>query len=263
MMKYICDTAGAMGACAKCQGSKPHECISDYSFVCEDVGHRVRCNPVMDPKLLEEQTEICKVCGAHKANWRKTMGTECHEEHGEGGIEMIQYICDTIEMTQYICDTVEQCGYRVCGARTNHSPHGKCHTEWAFCGFVKQYVRCIPTPNPTHLEEQTTTDYRGIYPTCEANEAVGTECHEEHGTHKCYYCQHEGTDVNRHSSPGDYCCDDGDACDSRWQALEDDEAAKLLEHRVWITCAQELVPYSPMAFQLAESITARIMKLIE
>ena len=159
---YICDTAGAMGACAKCQGSKPHECISDYSFVCEDVGHRVRCNPVTDPKLLEEQTEICKVCGAHKANWRKTMGTECHEEHGEGGIEMIQYICDT----------VEQCGRGECGARKNHSPHGKCNTEWDFCGFVKQYVHCIPAPNPTHLEEETTTDYRGIYPACEDNESL-------------------------------------------------------------------------------------------
>ncbi|KKK48104.1 hypothetical protein LCGC14_3148480, partial [marine sediment metagenome] len=43
--------------------------------------------------------------------------------------------------------------------------------------------------------------------------------------HTCYYCEHEGTDVNRIAKmwgcPGEeetcFCCDDAVACDHRWQ----------------------------------------------
>ena len=155
MMKYICDTAGAMGACARCYGGKNHVCESNSSsHVCEHVGHRVHCRPVVPS--VEEQIDatICKVCGAHKANWREAMGTECHQEHGKE-------------------------------------------------------------------------------------------------THTCYFCEHEGADVKRQSSCHVYVCDDGDACDERWQALEDDEAAKSLESKVRGTIAD-----------MANSITARIMELI-
>ncbi|KKN00453.1 hypothetical protein LCGC14_1137490 [marine sediment metagenome] len=39
-------------------------------------------------------------------------------------------------------------------------------------------------------------------------------------THTCYFCDHEGTDVNRIAvvmPPKEYCCQDAVACDHRWQ----------------------------------------------
>ncbi len=62
--------------------------------------------------------------------------------------------------------------------------------------------------------------------TCDATEAPcvpgsRTGCFAG-ATHTCYYCDHEGTEVNRIGGlPGgpardtQYCCDDGDACDAR------------------------------------------------
>lgn len=50
----------------------------------------------------------------------------------------------------------------------------------------------------------------------------GDDCPGGHQDHQCYYCFHEGTDVNRIAIPYDghdaYCCDDGDACDERIKA---------------------------------------------
>ncbi len=67
--------------------------------------------------------------------------------------------------------------------------------------------------------------------------------------HTCYYCDHEGTDVNRvavvttfHTDPGvipfsvdgqqhtHYCCDDGDACDARIK----ETTAKESKHRAFL-----------------------------
>ncbi len=69
---------------------------------------------------------------------------------------------------------------------------------------------------------------------------VGDDCpgghHNDATVHTCYYCDHEGTDVNRVHSVGNervlpvYCCDDGDACEVRIK----ETAAKESKHRAFL-----------------------------
>jgi len=75
----------------------------------------------------------------------------------------------------------------------------------------------------------------------EAGGSVRCDLIEE--THTCYYCNHEGPCVNRiHSTEFTawgktqeirYVCDDVDACDERWQALQESDCEITKEDRLW------------------------------
>ena len=107
----------------------------------------------------------------------------------------------------------------------------------------------------------------------EAGGSVRCDLIEE--THTCYYCNHEGPCVNRiHSTEFTawgktqeirYVCDDVDACDERWQALQEGN----LEARVASIVLGEMlrahgIPIIPSAgfAELAGLAAKRIMKLI-
>ncbi|KKL24201.1 hypothetical protein LCGC14_2417680 [marine sediment metagenome] len=110
---------------------------------------------------------------------------------------------------KYICDTAKECADTICRHRKPHETHDACYRVW--CKDVSCHVRCNPVP-VSLFEEMV----RGIYST----PAPKME------THACYYCQHEGTDVNRIATPLSkfnekqtvYCCDDGDGCGKRVKA---------------------------------------------
>ena len=87
------------------------------------------------------------------------------------------------------CDTWKDCGDSTC---RHAKSHGEC---WRSRGPTKcSTANCLVRCNPI-LEE----------------------------THTCYYCNHEGPDVNRiagfKANRRDvfHCCDDAVVCDHRWQ----------------------------------------------
>lgn len=119
------------------------------------------------------------------------------------------------------CDTWRECGSRDCPSRFPHRGAWGC-TDGFHCTTADCRVRCVPA----HI---TTSDGTRLYP----GRVYATE-----DTHTCYYCDHEGIDVNRiafmqhqfHDEAEDegdevYCCDDAVECDKRWQ--EDDSEARV------------------------------------
>ena len=153
---------------------------------------------------------------------------------------------------KYICDTAKECADTICRHRKPHETHDACYRVW--CKAVSCHVRCNPVP-VSLFEEMV----RGIYST----PAPKME------THACYYCQHEGTDVNRIATPLSkfnekqtvYCCGDGDACDERWQVLQE---AESLENQVRAIILDETERYKPQPLlEWADTITSRIMKLLD
>ena len=171
------------------------------------------------------------------------------------------------------CDTAGEAG--ACGDCDHGVDHEiipfRCHTKpgkWFSCPSTNTVVHCNP-----------------VVPTCSA---CGAEKeHQQHGfttcgdpacscqprslvTHTCYYCNHEGTDVNRihavlwGSGIVQYCCDDSDACDEGWQGEGESES---LEEAVRGIVVDAVTPHC--SYECADTgdcvdcATARIMKLLE
>ncbi len=90
-------------------------------------------------------------------------------------------------------------------------------------------------------------------------------------THTCYYCNHEGPCVNRiHSTEFTawgrtqeirYVCDDGDACDERFQSntVDLEGAVRDIIRDVVLDVTREVAG----CLYIRDEATARIMKLIE
>ncbi|KKK60874.1 hypothetical protein LCGC14_3020020 [marine sediment metagenome] len=110
-------------------------------------------------------------------------------------------------MTEYICNAAGKVAY--CAKCLTAKPHECRPLNYFHCSEVGGSVRC------DLIEE----------------------------THTCYYCNHEGPCVNRiHSTEFTawgrtqeirYVCDDGDACDERWQALQESDCEITKEDRLW------------------------------
>ncbi len=148
-------------------------------------------------------------------------------------------------MINYICDTAKECGSETCNYRLSLPEHARLMPQ---LGFM-----CVKAGHRVYPEL--------VAPTCCAMES-----------HTCYYCNHEGTDVNRIAGwnvvcrgSTEYCCDDGIMCDERWQALEEKKEAEDLEGEIRRAIIGEqgetfgLVSWA----SLADRAAARIMKLIE
>ncbi len=116
-------------------------------------------------------------------------------------------------MTEYICDTAKECGSATCNYRLSLPEHERLMPQLGFMCYKaghRVYPKLVDSQPCYHHK------LRG-QESCPA-------CAGE--THACYYCNHEGTDVNRIdrlaiNAVGDdehiYCCDDAVACDHRWQ----------------------------------------------
>ena len=134
----------------------------------------------------------------------------------------------------YICDTAKECGSETCNYRLSLPEHARLMPQLGFM-CVKAGHRVYP--------ELIVPDGECSDPICSCHagvEAPDDEWTYQFGqrdggwqppqTHTCYYCDHEGTDVNRialvrQQFPGEspdedevYACDDAIACDERWQA---------------------------------------------
>ncbi len=119
------------------------------------------------------------------------------------------------------------------------SPGGTCDATEAPC-VPGSRKGCYAGTNPTALVipealpgktiAETAEVAREIIETGRRNEwrevfgqAIETGFPRSPETHTCYYCDHEGTDVNRLAAYGPsmneaqygYCCDDGQSCDAR------------------------------------------------
>ncbi len=146
---------------------------------------------------------------------------------------------------KYQCDTAKECGHpKGCDGWMPH-PHDWDCDELIFCSSAGHRVHCHLIPE----------------------------------THTCYYCNHEGPCVNRiHSTEFTawgrtqeirYVCDDGDACDERWQALDQEDS---LEEQIESIIVEEILNEAPnwnvpplltLSGNAGSRATARIMKLIE
>ena len=181
---------------------------------------------------------------------------------------------------KYQCDTARDCGDSTCR-------HAKSHQEcWRSRGPTKcSTADCLVRCNPTVRHEVEAPDDEWAYQFGQRD--GGWQAPQ---THTCYFCDREGTDVNRVHSAGNkrvlpvYCCDDGDACDARWQALETNKEAESLEaggnmktikppgendrlgRGIRRAINGELFMHSLLAAQsrhkLSEVITARVMELV-
>ena len=138
-------------------------------------------------------------------------------------------------MTEYICNAAGKVAY--CAKCLTAKPHECRPLNYFHCSEVGGSVRC------DLIEE----------------------------THTCYYCNHEGADVNRIAKPISkfkerqtvYCCNDGTLCDERWQALETDKEAESLENQIQAVIVEEglMAPVGDYR-QQAKYATHRIMKLL-
>ncbi len=136
-----------------------------------------------------------------------------------------------------ICDTAKECGSKTCNYRLALPEHVRPMLQ---LGFM-----CVKAGHRVHSEL--------VAPTCCAMEA-----------HTCYFCNHEGTDVNRIAvvmPPKEYCCDDAVACDHRWSGGND-----RLERGIRRAINGELFMHSLLEAEsrhkLSDVITARVMELV-
>ena len=150
-------------------------------------------------------------------------------------------------MMKYICDTAKECGSETCNYRLSLPEHARLMPQ---LGFM-----CVKAGHRVYPEL--------VAPTCCAMES-----------HTCYFCDHEGTDVNRIAKPISrfkerqtvYCCDNAILCDERWRA--DDEGG-LAVNVADIILEEALREWGLGALASAQldifqkRTTARIMKLIE
>ena len=90
-------------------------------------------------------------------------------------------------------------------------------------------------------------------------------------THTCYYCNHEGTDVNRIATPLSkfneqqtvYCCDDAIMCDERWQNVGNGRLEREIRRAVNGELFMRTLLVAKSRHKLSDTITARIMKLLD
>ena len=190
----------------------------------------------------------------------------------------------------YICDTAKECGSETCNYRLSLPEHTRLMPQLGFM-CVKAGHRVYPelVPPTCTVTDEWTPGKRQVTVRCsQLSEAelcllngmpcnVATDgiiCAFHHlEAHTCYFCDHEGADVNRIASwnvvcrgSTEYCCDDGVMCDERWQALQEDN----LEAGVTAIVLGEMVrahgiPIIPgRGFaELAGLAAKRIMKLLD
>ena len=162
----------------------------------------------------------------------------------------------------YQCDTRSDCPHEGCPHYGHHSETGHCSTL-LHCRSAGHRVRCNPNPREkpqdrrevpactltgewtprkrqvtvrcSQLSEAEICLLNGI-PCSVATDGITcapTCCTME--AHTCYFCDHTGQDVNRIAvvmPPKEYCCDDGEACDERWQQLGDAGTTAQREERL-------------------------------
>ncbi len=134
---------------------------------------------------------------------------------------------------KYQCDTAKECPYDRCRAYRPH-PHDPVCGDRTRCPELGILVRCNPIGEPRE-------------------------------THTCYFCDHEGTDVNRIAvvmPPKEYCCDDGIMCDERWQALGTDKEAASLKDKVKQAIYSEVSQPGSVTGITARA-TANVLRIIE
>ncbi len=155
------------------------------------------------------------------------------------------------------CDTWKDCGDSTC---RHAKSHGEC---WRSRGPTKcSTADCLVRCNPISLEEDV--EYLHDTGICE-----NPDCPDK--VHSCYYCNHEGPCVSRiHSTEFTawgrtqeirYVCDDGDACDERFQSntVDLEGAVRDIIRDVVLDVTRETA--GPL--YIRDEATARIMKLIE
>ena len=145
---------------------------------------------------------------------------------------------------KYICDTAKECGSKTCNYKLALPEHARLMPQLGFM-CIKAGHRVYPepvAPNQPQVYNWSPTE-----------------------TYTCYFCDHEGTDVNRIAvvmPPREYCCQDAVACDERWQALGTDKEAESLEQKIYDIIDEEALNHVTNE-RIAEDSTNRIMELIE
>ena len=150
-------------------------------------------------------------------------------------------------MKNYICDTAKECGSETCNYRLSLPEHARLMPQLGFM-CVKAGHRVYPeliVPDGECSDSRCSCHFGVEAPDDEWTYQFGQRDGDWQApqTHTCYYCNHEGPCVNRiHSTEFTawgrtqeirYVCDDGDACDERWQALQESDCEITKEDRLW------------------------------
>ena len=134
------------------------------------------------------------------------------------------------------CDTWKECPIESCPHITAHQwgSAGKHKCEADKCYEADCRVRCDSVVSTCSVCGAEKEHWRVSEFTRRVRELHNTPAPKME-THTCYFCDHTGQDVNRIATPISrfkerqtvYCCDDGYACDERWQALQENDLEQL------------------------------------